>query len=71
MSALGALIGWRKGARFTQEHTADAIGISRKTFGSMERGRWGFPQCERMQAAETFSRLDAQLGASYAAAEPR
>jgi hypothetical protein len=35
----------------------------------MERGRWGFPQRERMQAAETFSRLDAQPGASYAAAE--
>jgi DNA-binding XRE family transcriptional regulator len=62
-----ALRAWRKVDRLTQERAADLLGISRKTYGEMERGRWEFAPRERMHMAQTFRAKNDAVGAAYAA----
>ncbi len=67
LAFIRALRAWRKADGLTQERAADALGISRKTYGTMERGRWDFAPRERMHIARTLLANNEPSGVAYAA----
>jgi transcriptional regulator with XRE-family HTH domain len=61
-----ALREWRTAKGHDQQTVADVIGISRKTYGYFEAGRWRVPDRERAYILTKLLGFDAKVGALFA-----
>jgi transcriptional regulator with XRE-family HTH domain len=61
-----ALREWRNANGHDQQTVADALGISRKTYGYFEGGRWRVPEREQAFILAKLLGFDAKVGALFA-----
>jgi transcriptional regulator with XRE-family HTH domain len=61
-----ALREWRNANGHDQQTVADVLGISRKTYGYFEGGRWNVPERERAYVLTKLLGFDANVGALFA-----